>query len=133
MSMKKTNMKSLVSMFFACAFMVLSLSACNVHVEGEYVEYATNENETLGCIELSRLDIVYRPYGVIPNNEFRGDQVGLRDDNPDSILCQVKGYSTSEWILEYTDVFMDGGDMLFKAVGVTDIPEELIKFKEYDY
>ena len=129
----RLTMKSIIHLVLAGGFIILCLCGCNQHLQGEYVEYAVSENEELGCVEFKRLDTVFRPYGVIPNSDFRGDQVGKRDDNPDAKICQVNDYPTTEWIIEYDDVLMGGGDMLYKAVGVTDIPDELEQFKQYDY
>ena len=118
---------------FAIALTTICLCGCNRQPQEEYTEFEVSENMELGCIELTAMDTVYRPYGVITNNSFKGGQVGTRNDNPDVKICQVREYSTAEWIVEYSEVFMDGGLMLYKAVGVVDIPEELSKFNQYDY
>jgi len=114
-------------------FAVLYLSGCSQHPQDGYATYEVSENEELGCIELHHDGIIYRPYGGFYNNDFRGQQIGIREGDPESKICEVRGYDSKEWITEYLDVFMGGGDMLYKAVGLTDIPEELGQFKDYDY
>ena len=131
--MRTRMSRSTAGVLLAVVIAALSLSGCALRVQGDYAEYAVSENHELGCVELTRLDTVYRPYGIIPVAGFRGGQVGKRSDDPDAILCQVKDYPTTEWIVEHFDVFMGSGDMLFKAVGVTDIPGELGQFKQYSY
>jgi len=97
-----------------------------------YPEYAVTENKELNVVELNHNGIVFRPYGIVPDNSLRGTQIGVRDGVPESKICEVKGYPSDEWIIEYLDVFMGGGDMLFKATGITDVPAELEQYKEYE-
>ncbi|HPK17214.1 MAG TPA: hypothetical protein PKW41_14565, partial [Clostridia bacterium] len=94
--------------------------------------YALTENKELNVVELNHNGIVFRPYGIVPDNSLRGTQIGVRDGVPESKICEVKGYPSDEWIIEYLDVFMGGGDMLFKATGITDVPAELEQYKEYE-
>ena len=129
----KRKFSSLILAVMLIVGVVLCFSGCNQQLQGEYVEYAVSENEELGCIELHYEGVIYRPYGVFYNNDFRGKQIGIRESDSESKICEVKGYDFKEWITEYSDVFMGGGNMLYKAVGVTDIPEELKQFKQYDY
>ena len=62
-----------------------------------------------------------------------GEQIGIREGDPESKICEVKGNDSKEWISEYSDMFMGRGDMLFEAIGVTEIPTDLEKYKAYDY
>ena len=131
--MKKHTEKAIISTLLAVVLTALCFAGCGQHLPEEYVEYEVSENKELGCIELIRDGIVFRPYGIITDDGFRGNQIGVRENDTKSIICEVKGYSSEEWITEYLDVFMGGGDMLYKAVGVTEIPEELKQFRQYDY
>ena len=108
------------------------LFACGYSDQTEYPVYTVTEDDTIGCIELLHEGISYRPYGII-DRKFRGTQIGFREGVPESKICEVKGYASSEWIVEYLDVFMGGGDMLFKAVGTTQVPAELEQYKQYDF
>ena len=115
-----------------CAFITLGLAGCKP-ASPAYPEYTITENKELNVIELNYDGVVFRPFGIIPDKSLRGNQIGIRESVPQSKICEVKGYPSSEWIIEYLDVFMGGGDMLFKATGTTDIPSELKKYKEYEY
>ena len=117
--------------------MLFSLTSCKANDQNEYPteypEYSVVENTKLGCLELDYEGVVYRPYGVFNTSDYRGNQIGIREGDPESKICEVVGYSSDEWITEYLDVPMSGGDMLFKSVDVTQIPAELEKYKQYDY
>ncbi len=126
--MKKSCIKTTLILFFALVIAIFSLTGCN---QTEYPEYSVTDNTEY--VELHHNGVDYRPYGVFPDQKYRGKQIGIREGVPKSRICEVKGYDSSEWIIEYLDEFMGGGDMLFKAAGVTEIPEELEQYKEYDY
>ena len=131
--MNKTNIKTLTCFFLIIIFLISGLSGCKQSEQNDYPEYSVVDNKELGCAELHYDGIVYRPYGVFTNNDFKGKQIGVREDDPEVTICEVKGYESDEWILDHLDVFMSGGDMLFKAAGVVEIPPELAKYKQYDY
>ena len=127
-------MKKFVLILVAFAVISFSFIGCNTEdTSSKYPEYSAVINTELGCVELCYNGIVYRPFGVFINNSFRGTQIGVRTDMPESKICEVKGYAPDEWLLEYLDVPMGGGDMLFKAVGVMEIPAELAQYQEYAY
>ncbi len=112
---------------------LISLAGCALNNNDKYPEFKAVTNEELGCVELHYNGIIYRPYGGFYNNDFRGKQIGTRDGDAKIKISEIKGYDSSEWITEFDDIFMGGGDMLFKAVGVTTIPADLEKYKLYDY
>lgn len=117
-------------MFLTLGLTALGLAGCKPNSQTEYPAYPVTENN--GFIELSHNGVVYRPYGVFSDNSYRGKQIGIREGDPKSKICEVKGHDSSQWIVEYLDEFMGGGDMLYKAVGVTEVPAELEQFKQYD-
>ena len=123
-------MKKVVALLFLC----LALAGCMVNQNAtiDYPVYQTADNRERGCMELVRDGIVYRPYGHTPK-KLRDGQIGVREDVPEAIICAVKGYRPEEWIVEYLDVLMGGGDMLWKAVGVAEIPPELALYKDVAY
>lgn len=131
--MKKPRIKTALTLLLALIAATLSLTGCMPDEQAEYPEYEAVENTELNVMELHYNGIVYRPYGVFLDTRFRGKQIGIREGDPESKICEVKGYDCAEWIVEYLDVFMGGGDMLFKAAGVTEIPAELEQYKQYDY
>ena len=123
---------------FLTISLILILTACENDVSfDDYPVYDVTINNELNCVELNYNGIVYRPYGIFNNNSFRGNLIGVRSDresdtDPYGKIYEVKGYDSNEWIADCSDGFMSGGDVLYKAVDITDIPEELQEFKEYD-
>ncbi len=122
-------MKKRLWKIFALQALVLMFIAC---ASATYPAYTVTENKELNVVELNHAGIVFRPYGVIPDKALRGKQIGIRENDPQSKICEVKGHPSSEWVIEYLDVFMGGGDMLFKASGITDVPSDLEQYKEYE-
>ncbi len=106
-----------------------ALTACTQEPAKPALPFIAIDNNELGCIELTRDGITYRPYGIIGERSMRGAKIGFRSGDSTSIFA-VKEYSSDEWIMESDAGFMPGGDMLLKAVGVTEIPTELEKYKE---
>ena len=86
----------------------------------------------MGCVELTYDGVTYSPFGVLTGTKLRGAQIGIRENSPDSKIHEVKGYSSSKWIIEQDNVLM-GGIMILKAMGVTNIPAELEQHRQYDY
>lgn len=117
---------------FVCVFLVFGMAGCKPASPEDYPEYAVTENKDLGAVELNYGGVVFRPYGIVPDTSLRGEQIGVREGVPESKICAVKGCPSDEWIIEYLDVFMGGGDMLYKAAGTSDAPPELERYKEYE-
>ena len=130
LSLVKKKIAASVSLL---VIIVLCLSACISDSKTVYSEYSVADNTELGCVELSHDGITYRPFGNFSNTKLRGTQIGIREGDNSSKIYEVKGYNSSEWIVEYHDVFMGGGGMVFKAVGVTEIPSELEMHRDYDF
>jgi hypothetical protein len=129
MLIKKIFLIVLTIVTLVCFF---DLVGCSPVSPATFPEFTVAENNELNVIELSYDGVVYRPYGVVPDKSLRGKQIGIREDDPQSKICEVKGYSSNEWVIEYLDVFMGGGDMLLKAVVITEVPAELEQYKEYE-
>jgi len=110
----------------------LSTTSCTDADQTEYPIYQVMVNEELGCVELVHADIVFRPFGVLGSRTLRGKRIGVREDVPDAKIYEIKGYDSGEWIVEYLEVIM-GGNMVFKATGVREVPAELEQFREYDW
>ncbi len=113
-------------------FCAIGSAGCASVAQETNPEFKVTENKELGVVELNHDGVVYRPYGVIPDKSLRGNQIGIRENDPQSKICEVKGYGSGEWLIEYLDVFMGGGDMLYKAVGITEVPNELERYKQYE-
>ncbi len=136
-------MKLIKFIFFSLIILQLALTGCsNSNNQTKYPKYLETTNSELGCVELSYNGVVYRPFGIFGGgetptltfSEFIGNQIGIRkmETPPPTKIYGIKGYNSKEWIVEYDDILM-GGNMIFKAVGVTDIPPELAKYKQYDF
>ena len=126
------SFKLLFAIILMMITLLLSLTGCTPENQKIYPDYFETVNEELGCVELTYDDVTYRPFGVLASTKLRGGQIGIRENSPDSKIHEVKGYSSSEWIIEQDTVLM-GGIMLLKAVGVTNIPVELEQHRQYDY
>ena len=113
--------------------LVVSLSGCGSNTRIEYPTIPVSENKELGCVELVIDGITFRPFGTIGHSRLRGEQIGIREDTDNGIICEVKGYEATEWLIDYLDVFMGGGDTLYKAVGITEIPADLEQYQMYDF
>ena len=131
--MRQSFLKLALPFFLTAVLLASGLSGCITAGQIDYPEYSASENTSLGCIELEYNGVIYRPFGVFNTRSFRGKQIGVRKGDPESRICEVKGYNPDEWITEYLDVFMGGGDMLFKAADANEIPAELEQYKIYDY
>ena len=134
-------MKQIRFICFSLIVLQLTLAGCgNSNNQTKYPEYLETANSELGCAELSYDSITYRPFGIFNEDgmfafdKFIGNQIGIRkmETPPPTKIYEIKGYNSKEWIVEYDDVIM-GGNMILKAVGVTDIPPELAKYKQYDF
>lgn len=125
--------------FFLLMVLPLTLLGCGQSKsQKQYPEYIESVNAELGCAELSYDEVTYRPFGVFSGdrifafNQFIGNQIGIGQQDPPTKIYEIKGYNPKEWIIEYDDVFM-GGNMILKAVGVTDIPPEIEKYRAYHF
>ncbi|HCC34386.1 MAG TPA: hypothetical protein DEQ02_01630 [Ruminococcaceae bacterium] len=125
-------MKKIIAVICIFSFLFM-LSACKQEPAKPALQFIASDNNELGCVELTRDGIIYRPFGIIGEKSMRGEKIGIRGGDSSSSIFAVKDYSWDEWILESDEGLMPAGDMLFKAVGVTEIPVEFEKYKEYNY
>ena len=126
------SIKALLILVLFMIALVSILTGCSSETQKTYPDFAETVNEDLGCAELTYDGVTYRPFGVLTSTKLRGTQIGIRENNPDMKIHEVKGYTSSEWIIEHHTVLM-GGISLWKAVAVTDIPAELEQHRQYDY
>jgi hypothetical protein len=90
-------------------------------------------------LSLKKLDeLTFAPFGTLSNEGMKrllGEPIGIVDTEgyEEIILFSVNGYSEKEWLIEVLNVFMSGGYGLLKEDGVTQIPDELKEFEEYDW
>ncbi len=110
--------------------MMLSLAACAIKKEDDsnLPKYEVAENDELNCVEITIDDVTYRPFGAC-DEDLLDKKIGVREDSADSVIFTVKGYDPDQWICDMLISGMMDSPMLYKAVGVTDIPGEL---KQYD-
>ncbi|MDR1002019.1 MAG: hypothetical protein LBL82_01940 [Oscillospiraceae bacterium] len=130
-------MKKFLCIAIALMILTASLSSCDGSSDSTvYPKFTSASNEELGCVELHYNGVTYRPFGSFSssadNRKYKGEQIGVREETEDSKIYAINGFSSEEWIVDYLEVIM-GGSMIFKAVGVTEIPPELEQFKYYDY
>jgi hypothetical protein len=94
--------------------------------------YQVADNKELGCVELSYDGVTYRPFGVL-DKDFLDVRIGVRENGGDVFVYSIRGYDSSQWICDMADSGLMDSPMLLKAVGVTDIPDALKQYKEYDF
>ena len=127
--------KIILKSFLLIIIVFLCFISCKANNK-KYPEYTIRDNTGLGCIELVYEGITYRPYGILTLdsgfNKFLTKQIGIREDNSNSKIYELKGYDSREWIVDYLDVFL-GVSLLLKSIDVIDIPKELERYKAYDY
>ena len=122
-------MKKTVS-FLLLVVLVFALSACGFRkVEtSDLPALEVAVNEELGCLEITYNGTVYRPFGAC-DKTLIGEAVSLRSDTDTGIVYTVKDYDADEWIIDMLNTGLMDNPTLWKAVGLTDIPEGL---KQYD-
>jgi len=133
--LEKEINKKIIIPFLLIIIAFLRLISCKAN-NGKYPEYTVRDNTELGCVELVYKGITYRPYGILTLdsgfNKFMAKQIGIKEDNSNYKIYELKGYDSREWIVDYLDVFM-GSSLLFKSIDVIDIPKELERYKAYDF
>jgi len=130
--MKRTKNKAFIFLL-TLVLIIPTLSSCSSQKEAPAVPYVAQENSELGCMELSYDGKIFRPYGVIGSSSLRDSKIGVSGGEDGEGVYSVKNHDSTQWILAGDDVFMSGGDMLYKEVSVTEIPEDLKQYKQYDY
>lgn len=113
--------------------LAFGLACCSQKAIEPALPFMVSNNDELGCVELLRDGITYRPFGIADGKSLRNEKIGIHEGDSEVVIFSVKGYDSSEWILESDAGFMPASDMLFKAVTVKDIPSELERYKEYNY
>ncbi|MDR2973601.1 MAG: hypothetical protein LBV00_02640 [Propionibacteriaceae bacterium] len=123
------------SLFSAIGLIIVAvgMAGCGAVATMDYPEYAVSDNSQLGYSTLIHNGVIYVPFGVVGADSLRGEQIGVREGVPDSTITAVKGYDSRDWIIEYLDVLMGGGDMLYRAIDVTEIPPDLEQHRQFDY
>ena len=126
---KEDVVKKTVS-FLLLVVLVFALSACGLRKvdTSDLPALEVAVNEELGRVEITYNGIVYRPFGAC-DKALIGDAIGLRSDTDTGIVYTVKGYDADEWIIDMLTTGLMDNPALWKAVGLTDIPEGL---KQYD-
>ena len=61
-------------------------------------------------------------FGKYDFKEWVRQQIGIVDGDKDDIVCEYKGYSSDEWIINY---YVIDSAMLHREIHVTDIPDGL--------
>lgn len=99
-------------------FIAAALCACGE--KQKLVSMRTTDNGRY--VSIIWEDREYVPFCAVSKRDC-GAQIGYRDGDLNSRVCEYKDYPSTEWIANYLTV--DGGAMLFKEKSVTDIPDGL--------
>lgn len=109
-------MKKIAALFLLLAFL---LTACGQRRELVDMTSVIVEGKWRAVVWEDR---TYEPFCVVSKND-RGEQIGYVDGDTDDRVSAYKDYPPEEWLVSWLP--MDGGAMLLKEQGVTDIPEGL--------
>ena len=66
----------------------------------------------------------YVPFCVI-DNSYRGEQIGVVDNDDDDQIYKYKGYSENEWLISFYHSGLMDNSMLLREMSVTNIPDNL--------
>ena len=110
--MKRARIPLLLGLALAC------LWACGTQRELADIRTADVDGLRVAYWE----DRTYVPFCVV-EKASRGAQIGYLDGDRDDRVSQYKDYPAEEWLVSWMP--MEGGAMLRKEEGVTDIPEGL--------
>lgn len=121
-----------VVLIFISIFVILN--QINEELNPTLVAFQVSENADLGCVELLQGGTIYRIFGIIGGrSSLRQSKIGVRSDESQAAIYSVKGFDSTEWLIEADEGFMTVGDILYKSKDVQEIPKELEKYKEYDF
>ena len=90
--------------------------------------YIPDEDGNAGS-DLRWGDITYTSYSWYPDPKWIGDLFGYVDGDPFDEVRLVPGQDPSEWVVVRMNILM-GWDSLYKADGVTEIPEEFLQARQ---
>lgn len=110
-----------VILLFAAVLLALSLAACG----GKLVDMAASEIDGRWTIQWEGR--TYTPFCVVSKGD-RGEQIGYINGDKDDRVSTYKEYPAEDWLVCWLP--MDGGALLYKEAGVTEIPDGLVR--EYD-
>lgn len=66
----------------------------------------------------------YVPFCVV-DNSYRGEQIGVVDNDEDDQIYKYKGYSENEWLISFYHSGLMDNSMLLREMSVTNIPDNL--------
>jgi hypothetical protein len=110
----RVMIKKILSMLVIVGF-IISLNGCSQ----QNLEDMTSGNGG-GYATIVWGDRTYVPYGALSAYGERGNQIGIVDGEKDNKVYECKGYPVEQWIV---NVLPHDAAMLYKEIGVTDIPE----------
>ena len=59
------------------------------------------------------------------DNSYRGEQIGVVDNDDDDQIYKYKGYSENEWLISFYNSGLMDNSMLLREMSVTNIPDNL--------
>lgn len=108
--------------FVILLILIVSLCACAKQEKQNLANMTTSIGN--GYTAISWENRTYVPYCVVEKNRC-GKQIGIVNGDKEDKVFEYKGYSTDEWITNmYVSGLMDN-PMLYREIGVTNIPAGL--------
>lgn len=112
--------EKIISVISLCTLTILLIACGKSATQLENMK----SQETSEYIEIIWGNRVYVPFCAINNNQ-RGKQIGIVDENKNDQVYEYKNYSTDEWIISFYESGEMDASMLMKEVNVTEIPNGL--------
>lgn len=111
--------------------MILCLSilmiGCNQNKNLESMSYITTKDYTA----IKWNEKIYIPFCTVDNDQ-RGKQIGIVDNDKNDKVYEYKGYPTDEWIISFYYSGEMDNSMLMREISVIDIPDNLQSEYEWD-
>lgn len=118
--------------YFMPVFIMLLLFGCGSQMKlpDKPVVFDTKNNK--GYVSIISADKEYVPYCAFKPSQV-GDCIGYYVDNGEKIyVCQLKGQSSDEWIVDVLDLENCNEGMIFREIDTTNIPEGLSSDYEWN-
>lgn len=120
-------MRKIAYIIFACLF-IITMCSCGQAESTELQNMTTMKTNDYTAIVWE--DKIYIPFCAAENNR-RGKQIGIVNDDVNDRVYEATGLSTDQWIISYYNSGMMDSSMLMKEKNLTDIPEGF--YSEYEW
>lgn len=118
--MVKANEKKLLVV--AALLILINLGGCTQN-QSRTLDHMSSIT-TKDYVAISWQGRTYVPFCVI-DKSYRGEQIGVVDNDDDDQIYKYKGYSENEWLISFYHSGLMDNSMLLREMSVTNIPDNL--------